>query len=133
MRPGTRSARLLMAYYAATAAFVLLDLGFDINVRVAFLEPWPLWRLVYYGMLFGCFALMLRVPGWGEVIAGLESLLTLVALILSFGVRATAGGAVIDGEFVPIRLEEVVNFLLSGFFAYFSWVRGGDALRKRLG
>lgn len=131
MSPGTRTDRLLPAYYAATALFLLLDVGFDINVRVAFLEQWPIWRVLYYGILFGCFILMLRWPDWREVIAGLESLVTLVALILHMGVRATAGGGVVDGEFVPVTLEEIVNFLMSGGFAYHSWVRGSDALRKR--
>jgi len=131
MKPGWTLTSLLPLYYAATAIFVLLDLGLDINVRVAFLEQWPVWRAAYYLACFGCLAMMLRWPDWREIIGGLESLLTLVALILSMGIRSMAGGGLVDAALTPITLEEIVNFLMSGSFAYFSWVRGSQAFRDR--
>ena len=36
-----RSVALLRIYYAATLAFVLLDYLLNVNIRLAFLEPWP--------------------------------------------------------------------------------------------
>ena len=36
--------RVLPWYYAASIVFLLLDYGAGINLRVAFLEPWPVAR-----------------------------------------------------------------------------------------
>ena len=41
------SDKVLVAYYAATVVFLLLDVLLDINVRVAFLESLPLARMGY--------------------------------------------------------------------------------------
>ena len=52
--------KMLVAYYAATALFLLLDDMAGINVRVAFLETLPGLRMSFYGILFVCLAL---IPG----------------------------------------------------------------------
>lgn len=121
--------RILKLYYAATAAFLVLDFGFHINVRVAFLDAWPSWRLVYYAVLFGLLVAMAWAPRWAEALGVVESLVTLVALILSMGVRvmvipgdlAEYGATVVTGQ-------EIVNFVISGGVAWLSWHRGMLAL-----
>ena len=55
---------ILRLYYAATVLFVALDYGFHVNVRAAFLESAPGLRLLFYAVLFGCFALVLWRPAW---------------------------------------------------------------------
>ena len=127
------SNRILKFYYAATAAFLILDLVFHINVRVAFLEPWPMWRLAYYAVCFGVFVMIALRPGLAEVLGVVESLVTLVALILSMGVRvmlvpadlAEFGASVVSGQ-------EIINFVISGGIAWLSWHRGMLALAGKL-
>ena len=124
--------RLLPWYYAASAMFLLLDFGAGINVRVAFLEPWPAARAAYYGACFACLALMLWRPAWATLIGCCESLVTLAALILSMGVRVMLPTSAIFAEHASIvTLQEIANFLISGSVAYLAWIQGIHALKGR--
>ena len=117
--------RLLPAYYAATLLFLVLDYAFGFNVRVAFLEPWPLARAGYYGFCFVCLALMWWRPAWIALIGSFESLVTLVALIFGMAIRVMIPNDAIfleNADFVTVR--EIINFLIAGFIAYYAWVRG---------
>ena len=122
---------VLRLYYWATLVFVLLDYAFGINVRLAFLENWPGWRALYYLALLGCLALMLWRPSFSTLIGTVESLLTLTALILSMGVRvySTTELVLTTGQGF-ITMPEIVNFMLAGFVAYFSWWRGMRQVQK---
>lgn len=120
--------RTLTGYYAATALFLVLDLGFGLNFRLSFLDDYVGWRLVYYAICFACLALIVLKPAWTVPVAAVESLTTMVALILSFGTRALGAHAVLDGGAAPLTMEEVVNFLVSGFAAWLSWTRSLAAL-----
>lgn len=64
---------ILRLYYAATVLFVLLDFGFGINVRAAFLDNAPGLRLLFYAVLFGCFALVVWRRGLRVLRAGTDS------------------------------------------------------------
>ena len=124
--------RILPWYYAASVVFLLLDFVADINVRLAFLEPWPTARAAYYGVCFACLGLMLWRPAWTVLIGSFESLVTLVALILSMAVRVLVpGDAVFAGQAAFVTVPEILNFLISGSVAYFAWVKGLRALRLR--
>lgn len=119
--------KLLFGYYAATLAFVALDVGLHVNVRLAFLEDAPGWRAAYYAVCIGCAALMHWRPDLSVLIGGVEGVVTITALILSIAPRAM----MVAGELgTPIRAEEIINFLISGGFAYISWWRGMVALRR---
>jgi hypothetical protein len=122
--------RLLTGYYAATALFVVLDVVLDINVRVAFLEPWPMLRLAYYGFCFACLAVTWWRPAWAAWIGTGESLAVVVALIMSMGIRVMVPNDAILGENVSIvTYQEIINFLLAGFMAYFAFVGGLQHLK----
>jgi hypothetical protein len=124
--------RILPWYYAASVVFLLLDFLAGFNVRVAFLEPWPAARVAYYGVCFACFGLMLWRPHWAALIGSVESLVTLVALILSMAVRVMIpSDAVIAGTASFVTLQEILNFLISGSIAYLAWVKGLRAIRLR--
>jgi hypothetical protein len=124
--------RLLPGYYAATAVFMLVDYGFGINVRVAFLEPWPEARAAYYGVCFACLGLMAWRPGWATLIGTFESLATLVALIVSMAVKVMIPSDAIFSENASIvRVQELVNFLIAGTVAYMAWINGGRAIKIR--
>ena len=123
--------RTLRLYYAATALFLILDYFFGINVRIAFLEPLPAARAAYYGVCFFCLALIIWRPSWGVFVGAFESLVTVVALILSMGLRVIPmSDAMLDGGRGVVTGEEIVNFLISGSIAYFAWYRGIHEISK---
>lgn len=123
-------ARVLPWYYAATGLFLLLDYGLGINVRIAFLDGMPAARMAYYGICFACFALMTWRPGWATLIGTVESLATLVALILSMAIRVMIpNDAIFEENAAFLTAQEIFNFLISGSVAYFSWLQGMKKLR----
>lgn len=121
-------------YYAATAVFLLLDFGLGVNVRVAFLEPWPVWRVLYYLFCFACLGLIAWRPALATVVTTVESLITPAALILHMGARVTnlSAGVLGQGDAAFIQAEEIVNFLIAGLAAWWGWHRGSRQLHDRL-
>lgn len=118
-------ARILPWYYAATVLFVILDYSFGVNIRAAFLEPWPAARFGYYVACIACFVLILWRPARATFVAAFESLVTLIALILGMGVRVLVPNDAIFAENADIvTVKEVINFLIAGSVAYLSWVKG---------
>ena len=132
-RPRSPAGRLLVLYYAATAVFLLLDYVVGLNVRLAFLDAWPLGRAAYYGFCFLCLTLMIWRPAWTTLIGAFESLVTLVALILSMAIRTlVVTDHMIETGTGFVTVEEVLNFMLAGSIAYLSWVRGLRQLHEEL-
>jgi hypothetical protein len=133
MYQSVTSARLLKLYYLATGVFLLLDYLAGINIRVAFLAPWPGWRALYYLFCLGCLGLIVWRPALTLLVSTIESLLTLSALILGMGVRAMGLSvlALEDGGAL-ISAEEVINFVIAGGVAWIGWFRGTQALQKQL-
>ena len=72
---------------------------------------------------------MYRRPDLSVYIGALEGVVTLSGLIISMGSRAMLTASVPEG-YAPITVEQVVNFLVSGGFAYLSWSRGLRALHQ---
>lgn len=131
--PRTPSSRILVLYYAATAVFLLLDYFVGLNVRLAFLESWPTARAAYYGVCFLCLALMIWRPAWTTLIGAFESLVTLVALILSMAIRTLLiTDRVLETGTGYVTIEEILNFMLAGSIAYLSWIKGLSLLRDKL-
>lgn len=126
------AARVLPWYYAATAVFLVLDYALGINIRIAFLDSMPAARLGYYGVCFTCLGLILLRPAWATLIGTFESLVTLIALILSMGIRVLVPNEAIFAENAGVvTIQELINFLISGSMAYLSWVKGIKALVNR--
>ena len=124
---------LLIVYYAGTALFLALDFGFGVNVRVAFLEAAPGLRLGYYGVLFGCLALVLWRPEWSRLVGSVESLATLVALIINMALRSM----IVTDEMLEtgagfVTMSEIVNFVIAGTVAYVAWLRSVKELGRGL-
>ena len=127
-----RADRILPWYYAGTILFLLMDYGFGVNIRLAFLESVPSARLAYYGICFVCFAMMLWRPAWTTLIGTFESLVTLIALIFAMAVRVMVPTDAIfaeNGQFVTV--QEVINFVISGSVAYLAWIKGLKHLTRR--
>ncbi|NIV17134.1 MAG: hypothetical protein GWN47_01725 [Woeseiaceae bacterium] len=128
------SRKIILAYYAATILFVSLDYGFGVNVRVSFLEAAPNIRLIYYAVCFGCLALMIWRPAWTTVVGTVESLATLIALIINMGMRATlVSDTMLRTGTGFITIEEIFNFLIAGAAAYVSYMQGLRSLTNRSG
>ena len=125
---------ILLLYYAATAVFVSLDFGYDINVRVAFLQGTPGLRAGYYVLLFGCFALMLWRPAWSVLIGVVESGAMLIVLIMNIAMRSmVVTDAMLETGAGVVTIPEVVNFIIAGGAAYIAYVQGVNRLTSRSG
>lgn len=71
-------------------------------------------------------------PAWTVVVSAFESLVTLIALILSMGLRTlTISDTTFGGTASFVSPAEIFNFLLSGAVAYLSWTRGMQELFRR--
>jgi len=120
-------------YYAATAVFLLLDYAFDVNLRLAFLEPWPGWRAVYYAICFSCLWLIIWRPNLTLLVTTIESLTTLSALLLSTGARVLSPSVnVLETGNGFVTVEEIINFIIVGGAAWLAWWRGSQALHKEI-
>jgi len=120
-------------YYVATALFLFADYAFDINLRLAFLDAWPGWRLAWYGLCFGCAALIGWRPGLADLVMTVESLCVLAALIIGMGYRVmTMSVGVLEGTATVVTTTEIVNFGIAGFAAWYGWWRGSIWLGRRL-
>jgi len=127
------TSRILVLYYAATAIFLLLDYVVGLNLRLAFLESWPVGRAAYYVFCFLCLALMIWRPAWTTLIGAFESLVTLVALIFSMAIRTlVVTDQMIETGTGFVTIEEIVNFMLAGSIAYLAWIKGISRLQDKL-
>lgn len=125
--------RLFAVYYAGTVGFAALDFLFDFNVRLSFLDPWPVWRVLYYVFCAACFALIWRHPAWSNVIAAGESLVNLSALIISTALSVMiVSDEMIDEGRGAITVRQLLNFLLSGAAAYIALLLRGRAAHRDL-
>ena len=123
---------ILRLYYAVTAVFLALDYGLDINVRAAFLENTPGLRMLFYVVLFACFALTIWRPAWTTLIGTVESVVTLAALIINMAMRSmVVTDAMLETGGGVVTMSEIVNFLLSGTAAYISYIQGFRQLTSR--
>ncbi len=123
---------ILISYYAGTVLFVLLDVALGFNVRLAFLEESFSIRMGYYLFCFLCLAVIIWRPAWTTVVGAVESLITLVAIILHMAVRVmvpTDQMLELGAGFV--NLQELINFILAGGIAYVAWMRGMQELVGR--
>ena len=122
----------MQAYYLATAAFFLLDITADVNIRIAFFESSPALKWTYYAVCMGLAGLMFWRPALTTLLSVTESLVVVVALTLSMGMRVmtVSSGAIESGGSI-VTMEEILNFVISGSIAYSAWVRGMQELRQR--
>jgi hypothetical protein len=115
--------RPITLYYAATILFVLLDFVLGINIRAAFLEPFPSARVAYYLFCYGCLALMLWRPAWTLVIGVAESLAAIIVMTLSMGMRVlVATPEMLDSGRGFVTTEEIVNYIIVGGIAYVGYM-----------
>ena len=112
-------------YLAATPIFFILDVGWGISVRAAFLDGWPAARYGYYGVCFACGLAAWRAPARARLIAMAESSANIILLIFSvmLGYYATldrvAAGDVPADSLGPQRAANLAIAAAALMIAYF--------------
>ena len=115
---------LLRWYYVATPLFWLVGLIWGVNVRVAFLDDFPIGRNVYYLLCFVLGIVMLRTPQYASRLAFAESTANLGLLMLSVAVWYLRMLDWAAGPSVAVRAvtpAELVNFTLTAVIAGVSY------------
>ncbi len=130
MSPSFSSQSVMRSYYLATVLFLLLDIVFNVNVRIAFLDSQDTLRALYYAIIFTCMVLILWRPGWTVVISVVESLVLLVALILNMGMRTMlVSDAMLESGTGFVTMPEIFNFMITGSIAYLAFMQGMKDLK----
>ena len=116
--------RFMLLYYAGTAIFMMLDYVLGINVRLTFLDPYPVWRMAYYGFCFVCLALMLWKPSWAAFIGIAESLLTMSLIVISTAARVL----IVSDEMIEsgrgfVTMPEMINVGIAFLVVYVGYMR----------
>jgi len=120
----------MRSYYLATALFLLLDIVFSVNVRIAFLDSQDTLRALYYAIIFACMVLILWRPGWTVIISVVESLVLLIALIVNMGMRTMlVSDAMLESGAGFVTMPEIFNFMITGSIAYLAFTQGLKNLR----
>jgi len=126
--PAATRLSFLRWYYIATPLFWLVGVIWGVNVRVAFLDDFPVGRNAYYLLCFVLGIVMLRAPQYVSRIAFAESTANLGLLILSVGVWYLRMLDWAAGPSVAVRVvtpAELANFVLTAVVAGVSYgVRG---------
>ena len=126
--PAATRLSFLRWYYIATPLFWLVGVIWGVNVRVAFLDDFPVGRNAYYLLCFVLGIVMLRAPQYASRIAIAESTANLGLLMLSVAVWYLRMLDWAAGPGVAVRVvtpAELVNFVLTAVVAGVSYgVRG---------
>ncbi len=119
-------------YYVATPLFWLVGLIWGVNVRVAFLDDFPVGRNAYYLLCFIVGIVMLRAPQYASRLAFAESTANLGLLMLSVAVWYLHMLDWAAGPSVAVRVvtpAELVSFALTSMAAGVSYGLRGSAIR----
>lgn len=122
----TRQLTLLRWYYATTPLFWVLDSGFGISLRVAFLDGLPLGQNLYYVLCCGIGIATAVAPRQANRLAFVESMATICLLILSVGVwylRMLDWAAESSAAVMVPTLGHLGNFMLAAAAAAVSYQR----------
>ncbi len=111
-------------YYAITPAFILLDYIWGINVRVAVLDNYPLYKGLYYGFCILCGVIIYLVPRSSSFVALIESaiiiMLTVMGFLLSYVQTLSQAFDVMNADFETLNMfnpQYITNIFLAGGIA----------------
>ena len=111
-------------YFALTPAFILLDYVVGVNIRVAVLDSYPMYKGFYYAFCILCGIITFSLPRFSPVIALFESIAIYMMTILSVFtpylqlVKHTDDILDINFQFENIMTPPyITNLVLAGFIA----------------
>ena len=113
----------LLWFYLATPVFVLLDLLFEWDMRVSFMDEHTGWKYLYYLFCLGIGLVMWKLPALEAILGILEGGVNMLLLTLSVMLPYYAAiDTISSGQEVqnPLDNFSIVNYLLSGFFLLIS-------------
>ena len=120
---------ILLSYYGGTLVFLLLDVVLGLSIRISFLDAHTTFKMLYYGFCMLCFLLMIWKPALTVPIGALESLVTLVSLILVMAMRVVVPtDAMLETGAGIITAPEILNFIIAGGISYVAWNQGMQAM-----
>ncbi len=129
MNMNTRAVSLIpKLYYAITPVFILLDYIWGINVRVAVLDNFPLYKGLYYGFCIICGVLVFLVPRSSSIVALVESIiiimLTVLGVMLPYIQILSESLDIMSTDFEKINIfqpQYIINLILAGGIAYMTF------------
>lgn len=130
--PAATRLSFLRWYYIATPLFWLVGVIWGVNVRVAFLDDFPVGRNAYYLLCFVLGIVMLRAPEYASRLAFAESAANLGLLMLSVAVWYLRMLDWAQGPSVAVRVvtpAELGNFVLTAVVAGVSYGLRGSTTR----
>ena len=111
-------------YYTITPAFILLDYIWGINIRVAALNNYPLYKGFYYGFCILCGVIIYLVPQSSPFVALTESaiiiMLTVISFLSSYVQIFSQAYDVMNADFETINIlnpQYITNLFLAGGIA----------------
>lgn len=124
--------QLLRTYYLSTPLFVLADVVWGVNPRVAGLEGYPALKAGYYAACLGCGLVAAFKPGASQIVGLAESAVNLLVLALGIFLPyyAVLDRVLADQPIpAPLAPDEIANFLIAGAVLSISFY-GNPLLRR---
>ena len=115
-RVASTAERLIRAYYWATPLFLVLDVGYGVDLRIPFLDAFPGAKPAYYALGLLCAGVVTARPAWTSLVGYSESALNIALLIVTTwsAYYAVVDSAASDGPLLnPFTLERVTSLALS--------------------
>jgi len=115
--------KVLLWFYLATPVFFLLDILFQWDVRVSFLDDNIGWKTLYYIFCFGIGYMMWKIPSleyvFGIIEGGVNMLLLTLSVMLPYyaAIDAISSGSEVSN---PLNTFSVINYIISGIFLLIS-------------
>lgn len=115
-------------YYAVTPVFILLDYIWGINIRVAVLDNYPLYKGLYYGFCIFCGVLIFLVPRSSSIVTLIESItvimMTVLGVVLPYIQAYRQALDITNADFENINIihpQYIINLVLAGWIAVFTF------------
>jgi len=115
-------------YYYITPLFILLDYFGGVNVRVAVLDSFPLYKNLYYGFCALCGVGMYASPRCAPIVALFEStvniLMIVLAVFLPYIQVVMQADNILDSSWQAasaFAIPRIVNLILAGTVAIFAF------------
>jgi uncharacterized membrane protein len=127
-----------LVYYLVTPGFILLDYVAGVNIRVAVLDTWPVYKNLYYGLCVVCGVLIYAVRRAGPFVAFVESTVNFtMTILLAFlpyvRIASLASEDACEFEAQLLTVPQAINLFLAGLIAIYGISASTEAIARTLG